>query len=65
MDGKQPGDPVRAAKAILEAVDAERAPLRLVLGKYAIDKVRRSAMQRESELKVWENVGLSADGPSA
>lgn len=65
MDGKQPGDPVRAAKAILKAVDSDRPPLRLVLGKYAIDKVRRAAVQSESELKLWEDVGLSADGPSA
>ncbi len=64
MDGKQPGDPVLAAKAICEAVDAERPPLRLVLGKYACDKVRRGLGQRESELKAWEAVGLSADGPS-
>jgi NAD(P)-dependent dehydrogenase (short-subunit alcohol dehydrogenase family) len=64
MDGKQPGDPVLAARAICEAVDAERPPLRLVLGKYACEKVRRGLGQRESELKTWEAVGLSADGPA-
>ena len=35
ISGKQPGDPAGAARAILAAVDAERPPLRLVLGKYA------------------------------
>ena len=34
--GKQPGDPVRAAAAIVKAVEAPDAPLRLMLGKAAL-----------------------------
>ena len=34
--GKQPGDPVRAAAAIIKAVEAPDAPLRLMLGKAAL-----------------------------
>ena len=63
MDGRQPGDPARAAQAILQAVAAARPPLRLVLGKYAIDKSRRDRNNREAELREWESAGLSADGP--
>lgn len=62
MDGKQPGDPELAARAIVQAVEAERPPLRLVLGKYAVEKSRRGWAQREAELRVWETVSLSADG---
>lgn len=62
IDGKQPGDPVKAAQQILQVVDAEKPPLRLVLGKYAIDKTRRSLAQRETELTQWEACGLAADG---
>jgi NAD(P)-dependent dehydrogenase (short-subunit alcohol dehydrogenase family) len=65
MDGKQPGDPVLAARAMLDVVDAERPPLRLVLGQYALEKVRRSLSQRETELKLWESVGKAADGPAS
>ncbi len=65
VDGKQPGDPVRAAQVILQAVDAERPPLRLVVGKYATDKAHRTFAQREAELKAWEAAGLTADGPAA
>lgn len=61
VDGKQPGDPARAAQAILRAVDAEKPPLRLVLGKYALDKSRRTLGQREAELKAWEETSLGAD----
>jgi len=64
MDGKQPGDAVRAAHAILQVVASENAPMRLVLGKYAIAKLRRTLGQKESELKLWEEAGLSADGPA-
>ena len=64
IDGKQPGDADLAAQAILQAVDADRPPSRLVLGKYALDKSRRSLASREAELKAWETVGLAADGPS-
>ncbi len=63
MDGRQPGDPARAAQAILQAVAAERPPLRLVLGKYAIEKSRRDRNNREAALREWESAGLSADGP--
>lgn len=61
MDGKQPGDPARAAQAILRAVDAEKPPQRLVLGKYVLEKSRRTLALREAELKTWEETALSAD----
>ena len=64
LDGKQPGDPARAAQAILGAVDAERPPQRLVLGKYALEKSRRTLAQRETELRTWEAFSLGADAPS-
>jgi NAD(P)-dependent dehydrogenase (short-subunit alcohol dehydrogenase family) len=65
MDGKQAGDPALAARAILAVVDSERPPLRLILGKYAVEKSRRGWVQREAELKQWEAVSLSADGPAS
>lgn len=61
MDGKQPGDPDRAALAIVRMVKEGRAPLRLVLGKYAIEKTRRILSGREAELREWEQVGLGTD----
>ncbi len=61
MDGRQPGDPERAAAAIVQMVKDGKGPLRLVLGKYAIDKTRRTLASRESELRDWEAVGLAAD----
>ena len=60
MDGKQPGDPARAAKAILAVAESEAPPMRLVLGKYANDKARRRSADFEKERAAWEHVGLPA-----
>jgi NAD(P)-dependent dehydrogenase (short-subunit alcohol dehydrogenase family) len=65
MHGKQPGDPAKAARAILAAAEAEAPPMRLVLGKYANDKARRRAAERERERTDWEGVALPTEhGPS-
>ncbi|HVR19922.1 MAG TPA: oxidoreductase [Polyangiaceae bacterium] len=40
-DGTQPGDPAKAARAIVDAVSADSAPLRLPLGGDAVDGIRR------------------------
>lgn len=61
MDGKQPGDPARAAAAILAAVTAERPPLRLVLGPYAQDKAKRTLAAAQRELEAWSAVGGATD----
>lgn len=61
MDGKQPGDPARAADAIIAAVAAEQPPLRLVLGKYAIEKTRRKFAAASRELDTWADVGLATE----
>src|SRR5258708_39833101 len=44
MAGKQIGDPVRGAAAILAAVDADTPPLQLLLGS---DALRSSAARRD------------------
>ena len=61
MAGKQPGDPAKAAEAIIAAVESETPPLRLVLGKYANDKVRKKLAEAERERAAWEDVGLPTD----
>jgi len=61
MDGQQPGDPAKAADAILKVVDSENPPLRLVLGKYATDKVERTCKARLRELETWKEIGLPTD----
>ncbi len=57
--GKQPGDPAKAAKAILIAVNSEHPPLRLLLGKVALDAVRDKFRTVEEEFSKWEDVSLN------
>jgi NAD(P)-dependent dehydrogenase (short-subunit alcohol dehydrogenase family) len=63
--GLQPGDPAKAAHAILTALDADEPPLRLVLGGDAIDNIRARLDQLTDELACWEDVGrqTAIDGP--
>ncbi|GAA1585811.1 MULTISPECIES: oxidoreductase [Kribbella] len=61
MDGKQPGDPVRAARAILEVVDAEATPLRLLLGSDALALADSSSRSRAEEAQAWAHLTTSTD----
>lgn len=61
MDGKQPGDPTKAAAAIIAVVESANPPLRLVLGKYANEKARRKLADAERERGAWEHIGLPTD----
>ncbi|MET9612893.1 oxidoreductase [Kitasatospora indigofera] len=60
-DGKQPGDPAKAAAAILTALAAERTPLRLVLGNDATDAILANADAARAELLAWEPVSRGTD----
>jgi NAD(P)-dependent dehydrogenase (short-subunit alcohol dehydrogenase family) len=54
---KQPGDPALAANAILQALDSDEPPLRLVLGADAIGNIRGRFDRLQEELNRWEDVG--------
>jgi NAD(P)-dependent dehydrogenase (short-subunit alcohol dehydrogenase family) len=56
MDGAQPGDPAKAAGAILAALDSDAAPLRLALGDDAVDAIGGALDRRRADLDAWEAV---------
>jgi NAD(P)-dependent dehydrogenase (short-subunit alcohol dehydrogenase family) len=56
-DGAQPGDPVKAAAAIIGALDAEEPPLRLVLGEDAIGNIEQRQQALAAELDAWRELG--------
>ncbi|MFE2169777.1 oxidoreductase [Streptomyces sp. NPDC059447] len=60
-DGKQPGDPVKAAAAILAALDAEQTPLRLALGNDALDAILSHADAARAEALTWESTSRGTD----
>ena len=61
--GQQPGDPVRAAEAIVAAVESAKPPLHLVLGRVACDLVSGKLKEFSQELEAWRHVSLGADFP--
>ena len=63
-DGKQPGDPVRAAQAIIDAVAAPNPPLHLLLGASALQMARKELEDKKREFDRWEATTLGADYPA-
>jgi len=61
--GKQPGDPVRAAAAIIDAVESPDPPLRLLLGKAALKGARAKIDMLRRDFDAWEKTTLAADYP--
>ena len=61
--GNQPGDPVRAAKAIIKAVNSENPPLRLLLGKGALKGARNKIADLQKDFDAWEETTVGADHP--
>ena len=63
--GNQPGDPVRGAAAMIEAVESANPPLHLLLGKPAYDMVSAKLKAFANELDTWREATLGADFPSS
>ena len=64
LSGKQPGDPVRAANAIIEAVEAPSPPLHLLLGKDALRLGCEKLDALRRDFDAWEKVTVGADFPA-
>ena len=64
INGKQPGDPVRAAQAIVDYVHTGNKALRLPMGKGALDGIKAKLAAVEKDIAANEAIALSTDfGP--
>jgi NAD(P)-dependent dehydrogenase (short-subunit alcohol dehydrogenase family) len=61
--GNQPGDPVRAAAAIVEAVESPVPPFHLFLGKAALKNARLKLEELKNDTDTWAEVSEGADFP--
>jgi NAD(P)-dependent dehydrogenase (short-subunit alcohol dehydrogenase family) len=57
------GDPKRAADILLDLVDMDEPPLRLLLGDGAVRSAEESSRERAAEAEMWAEVSRSADFP--
>ena len=64
-DGKQPGDPKRAADAMIAVVEAENPPLRLPLGEVCLNMFRQKLARVSAELDRWQSVSLATSFDAA
>ncbi|QCP52918.1 oxidoreductase [Trinickia violacea] len=61
LDGNQPGDPAKAAQAMLKLVASENPPMHLLLGRDAVTLVRAKLSALKAEIDAWEVVSVSTD----
>lgn len=61
--GSQPGDPLRAAEAMVRAVESPEPPLHLVLGRPAYEFTTAKFKDFAAEMEKWRDVSLGADFP--
>jgi NAD(P)-dependent dehydrogenase (short-subunit alcohol dehydrogenase family) len=60
--GKQLGDPRKAARAMLAAIDSDQPPAHLLLGSDALALVRNKLADLDKEIRAWEAITVSTDG---
>lgn len=62
--GRQPGDPTRAAQAILKIAGMDAPPLRLALGSDAVRAIEDVERTRLEELAQWRELSITCDFPA-
>jgi NAD(P)-dependent dehydrogenase (short-subunit alcohol dehydrogenase family) len=62
-DGRQPGDPARAAQALLAIAGMETPPLRIALGSDALTAIQQAQHSHLDELARWREISISTDYP--
>ena len=63
--GRQPGDPARAAAAIIQAVESDQPPLYLLLGRGALRGARQKVDSLTRDFDAWAQVTEGADFPAS
>jgi NAD(P)-dependent dehydrogenase (short-subunit alcohol dehydrogenase family) len=63
IDGRQPGDPVRAAQVFVDLAVMEKPPSHLVLGAGLLQSYRERLTGIQERLREWEAVSVSAEYP--
>ncbi|MGA5319292.1 oxidoreductase [Streptomyces seoulensis] len=63
QDGRQPGDPRRGVRAVLDAMDSPTPPRRIVLGADGYEAVQGQLTDMAAELRAFETASRSADFP--
>lgn len=63
--GNQPGDPIRAAKAMIQITETDHPPMRLLLGAAALKGARIKLEELKNDFDNWSELSEGADYPKA
>ena len=62
-NGLAPGDPARMASAMIDSVEQEPAPLRIMLGSQALDSTIKVLRERIAGFEAQRELAASTDFP--
>ncbi|WP_457808856.1 oxidoreductase [Kushneria sp. EE4] len=62
--GHQPGDPVRAARAMIDIFEHPKPPQHLVLGAWGVDQVSAHLRETLDEIEQWRQTSVDTDYPA-
>ncbi|RWR02258.1 short-chain dehydrogenase [[Pantoea] beijingensis] len=65
ISGKQPGDPARAAQAMIAITQRDNPPRHLVMGAFGFQAVTSKLKERLAEIEAWKETTLGTDFPDA
>jgi NAD(P)-dependent dehydrogenase (short-subunit alcohol dehydrogenase family) len=61
FNGKQPGDPAKAAAAVLHIASIDNPPFRLILGSDAFQAIEQNDLARLNSQRQWKELSISTD----
>jgi NAD(P)-dependent dehydrogenase (short-subunit alcohol dehydrogenase family) len=61
FNGKQPGDPAKAAAAVLRITGIDNPPLRLILGSDAFEAIEQNDLAKSNSDREWKELSISTD----
>ena len=61
--GSQPGDPARAAAAMIRITQVDKPPRHLILGAFGVDAVRNRLQRTLADVEQWRETSVAADFP--
>ena len=61
VKGNQSGDPIKAARAMMEVAATDNPPLHLFLGADAYDMANQKIEQVQADLSAWKELATATD----
>ncbi len=64
-NGRQPGDPLKLAEAVVQLADEPEPPMRFIAGSIAFDSISAKLFDMQTEIAHWRTLSVGTDGDYA